>query len=157
MRSEKKEREIIWYDYCKEFIRYMNSTEKPPTDTYEALEAWDEKAILEKNAPWKLCLGPWLDEDFSIERAREIINPEIIVKVFDVYEELISDKIGIHVENYPDGYLYSVRWVSEFLSLFDELLEPEYIKNRKLSLKTKLYRDRLEHVHLYKSGGAYLY
>ena len=86
--------------------------------------------------------------------------------VFDIYQGL-TDKIGTfnHRMEIPDDYYEYFHYFNGFLIIFDELIESEYRKNRKLSLDNKLYEIIKEncragnkvHTTLYKLVARYLW
>lgn len=166
MESEKSEQEAKWYELFSEFIHHVYSNEEFPENTYKVLKAWDERASLDEKFPCQALLTPELANDFSIERSKEIIDPGLVVKVFDIYQGL-TDKIGTfnHRMEIPDDYYEFFHYFNGFLIIFDELIESEYRKNRKLSLDDKLHviikgemaAGNKVHTSLYKLVAGYLW
>ena len=166
MESEKSEQEVKWYELFSEFILHVYSNEEFPENTYKILKAWDERTSLDGKASCGILLTPGSANDFSIERSKEIIDPSLVIKVFDIYEGL-TDEIGTFNDRMeiPDDYHYFLQNFHGFLINFDELIESEYRKNRKLSLDNKLRGiiigevavGNKVHTSLYKLVARYLW
>jgi hypothetical protein len=139
MESEKSEQEVKWHELFSEFIHHVYSNLEFPENTYRVLKAWDESASSDEKPPCKILLTPEYSTDFSIERSKEIIDPDLIIKVFDIYEGL-TDKIGAfaHRMEIPNDYYDYLNHFNGFLVIFDELIESEYRRNRKQALNEKL-------------------